>query len=98
MVPKASAGGHEPGVLPLAQMSGTAARLIDRLGYVGSLAVNDSKLSLEVGVADHDKGPALGVAARWRADSRVKNSRDELFRHRIGFEAADQSRRIDRLE
>src|SRR5215472_10833012 len=98
MVPKVFAGGHEPGVLPFAQMGRTAARRIDRLGDVRSLAIDDSKLSPEVGVANHDKGPALGVAARWRADSRVKDSRDELFRHRIGFEAADQSRRIDRLE
>src|SRR5690242_21874389 len=98
MVPKMSAGGHDPAVLPLAEVRRTAARRIDSYGDVGGLAVDDAELSPQLRVAHHDKGPALGVSTRRCADRRIEDLCDQVLRHRIGFESADGSGRIDRLE
>ncbi len=98
MIPQIGAGLQHAGELPVGQMRRPAARGIDRLRDIGSLAIDHPELAALLGVAHDDKHPVLGVAGRWRADRGVEDLADQLFGDRIGLEPAQRPRRIDRFE
>jgi hypothetical protein len=65
---------------------------------VGRLAIDGTELGSLLAITHHDKGPALGISRRWRADGRVEDLGQQRFRHRIGLEAPKRPRRVHGLE
>src|SRR5207253_4632296 len=65
---------------------------IDGLGDVGGLAVDGTQLAPLVGVAHHDKRPALGVAARGGADRRVQDFGDQIIRNSVRLQDRKSTR------
>jgi hypothetical protein len=98
MLPEVCAGAHHAGELLLRQVRGAPTRGIHRFRDVGGLAVEHAELLPLLGIAYDDEGPILGVAAGGSANRRIEDFGDQRVRHRIRFEAAQGSRRIDRLE
>jgi hypothetical protein len=98
MLPEMCTGAHHASELLLRQVRRATARGIHRLGDAGGLAIDRAELLPLLRVAHDDECPVLGVAAGGSANRRIEDFGDQLLGHRIRFETAQRSCRIDRLE